>query len=69
MIMRTGIIINGDTKKMRFRIFPLEANVTGMSHNEVVEKFGEVFGFKNRGKKLIAQVGYVQITTGGRKCQ
>lgn len=48
---------------MRFRIFPLEANVTGMSHNEIVEKFGEVYGFKNRGNRTIAQVGYVQTTT------
>jgi len=43
-------------------VFPLETDVTGMTHNEIVEKFGEVYGFKNRGKTLIAQIGFVMKT-------
>lgn len=43
------------------RIIPLTQNVSGLTHNEIVEQFGEVFGIYEKDNKIIAEVGYIQI--------
>jgi len=41
------------------KIQAIETDVTNMSHNEIVEKFGEVYGFKTKNDRTIVQVGYI----------
>lgn len=43
------------------KIIPLETEVTDLTHNEIVEKFGEVYGFKTKEGRTIAQIGFVQV--------
>ena len=50
-----------ESKEKMIRVKPILADVTDMTHNEVVEKFGEVFGFKEKEGKILAEIGYIQV--------
>lgn len=43
------------------RIIPIIADVSGMTYDEILFKFGDVYGFKNNGEKIIAEVGFIQV--------
>jgi len=44
------------------RVKPIIADVKYLTHNEIVEKFGEeIFGIQETEGKVLVQVGYIQI--------
>jgi len=51
-----------ESKEKMIRIQPITADVSGLTHNEIVEKFGEeIFGIQETEGKVLVQVGYIQI--------
>ena len=42
-------------------MIPIYENVTQLSHNDIVEKFGEIDFIKQKGDITLAQVGMIEM--------
>lgn len=43
---------------------PIYEDVTGMSHNDIIERYGEIDGLKVRRGRIFAVVGFIEAESG-----